>query len=292
MSDEVRPYSLPWFRVDTAMVDHPRVVDLCDVLGDPLAGWYIIRLWSWTMRYAPSGALSARGRRADGARTSTERRADGAEVSVERACEWRGTPGKLWEALVEVGWVEESPDGEWVVHDWEEHQGAAVAKARKDSDRKRERREQEAAARGRRGDGAETARAVLAPGARPARVQDSTGRDETKREKKGPPKKPAAARPSDELMADFQAVIGAAYHWHGAKDGVALAGLLKTNTLEEVRSRWRKGLAATGWASCRTVAQLASKWNDLAGAATPNTRSPVAAESVDWDNAQEGEIAL
>lgn len=90
-------------------------------------------------------------------------------------------------------------------------------------------------------------------------------------------------------MADFQAVIGAPYHWHGAKDGVALATLLKANTLEEVRERWRKGLRATGWASCRTVAQLASKWNDLAGNAV-NTRSPVAAESVDWANAQEGEI--
>lgn len=84
MSDEARPYSLPWFRVDTAIVDHPRIVDLCTVLGDPLAGWYVIRLWSWTMRYAPSGALSARGRRGDGARRFGAGRGDGAGTGQYR----------------------------------------------------------------------------------------------------------------------------------------------------------------------------------------------------------------
>lgn len=106
-----------------------------------------------------------------------------------------------------------------------------------------------------------------------------------------PPKKPAPPRESDALVADFQAIVGAKYLWQGAKDGVALAALRKNHSLEEVRARWRKGLAASGWASCRTVAQLAAKWNDLAGTAPANGRSPVPAESVDWSTVQAGEIA-
>lgn len=73
-------------------------------------------------------------------------------------------------------------------------------------------------------------------------------------------------RESDVLCADFEATTGTAYLWQGAKDGVALARLLKVATLDEVRARWRKGLEAPpdAWISCRTVAQLHTKWNDLA----------------------------
>lgn len=147
--------SLPWFRVDNAMVDHPRTHALCDLLGEPLAGWYVIRLWSWTMRYAAHGRLS-----------------NGARTALETACGWRGQAGGLVDALLAVGWLETDDSGCLEVHDWEEHQGAAVAKAQKDAERKRAVREE---ARRRRGDGAETARAVSAAGA-------GTRRDETRRD--------------------------------------------------------------------------------------------------------------
>lgn len=83
------------------------------------------------------------------------------------------------------------------------------------------------------------------------------------------PDKPAPVpKESDALVSDFREVTGSGYLWQGAKDGVALAELRKTFTLEEVRARWRRGLAAPAdeWASCRTVAQLRTKWNDLADA--------------------------
>lgn len=94
--------------------------------------------------------------------------------------------------------------------------------------------------------------------------------------------KPAAptdetpSRASDLLCADFLAVIGSAYRFQGAKDGKALAELLKSASLDEVRARWRRGLQApsTAWASCRTIAQLASKWNDLATAAPSKPLRP------------------
>lgn len=108
---------------------------------------------------------------------------------------------------------------------------------------------------------------------------------------------PAARTPreSDLLVEDFKAVIGSTYAWQGAKDGTAFADLRKHATLEEVRSRWRRGLAAPAeaWASCRTVAQLKSKWNDLAQARLfQSTKAPVAAESVDWSTVTPGEVDL
>jgi hypothetical protein len=53
------------------------------------------------------------------------------------------------------------------------------------------------------------------------------------------------------------------YGWQGAKDGAALAWLLRQAEADEVVRRWRRGLRATGWASCSTVAQLRARWNDL-----------------------------
>ncbi len=72
-------------------------------------------------------------------------------------------------------------------------------------------------------------------------------------------------RDSDLLVYDFAVCGHGTYLWKGAKDGVALAALLKAVSLDEVRTRWRRGLEApaTAWASCRTVAQLRQKWNDL-----------------------------
>jgi hypothetical protein len=72
-------------------------------------------------------------------------------------------------------------------------------------------------------------------------------------------------RDSDLMCADFEEVIGEAYEWQGVKDGAAFAALRKTHTLEEIRSRWRSGLKSNDkWLGVRTVAQLRSKWNDLA----------------------------
>ena len=148
--------SLPWFRVDSDMTSHPKVFALSKRLGDPNAGWYLVCLWSWTMRYAARGHLP-----------------DGAETALESACGWRGEAGELISALISTGWLNQDESGKLEVHDWWEKQGAAVAKAEKDSEKKREHR---ATSKTRRGDGAETARADIAVAARTRR--DETRRDE------------------------------------------------------------------------------------------------------------------
>lgn len=82
---------------------------------------------------------------------------------------------------------------------------------------------------------------------------------------------PAAPRETDRLCADFLSVIGSKYAWQGAKDTTAFQSLKAKGSADEISRRWLIGLKrpASEWASCRTVAQLNSKWNDLASVAAP-----------------------
>lgn len=134
--------SLPWFRVDVDIVGHPKIYALAEGLGvsDNEALGVVVRLFAYTMRYAARGRL-----------------APGARPALERACSVRGQSDVVPQ-LVRAGWLDELGEDGWEVHDWDEHQGAAVAKAEKDADRKRRKRADRApgaeTARGRRGDGA------------------------------------------------------------------------------------------------------------------------------------------
>ncbi len=92
---------------------------------------------------------------------------------------------------------------------------------------------------------------------------------------------PPVPRESDFLVADFLLVTGKKYKFQGAKDGVAFAELRKTETIEEIRIRWQRGLRATGWHHVASVAQLLSKWNDLA--VDPPTTGKLAFGSVSRD---------
>ncbi len=91
--------------------------------------------------------------------------------------------------------------------------------------------------------------------------------------KAAPPKKPAAPRETDALVGDFLEIIGKPYVWAKEKDGVAFASLRRVTSLEEIRGRWRQGLKSNDkWLGVRTVAELASKWNNLA--APPDGEKP------------------
>lgn len=157
MGEQSQGRSLPWFRVDVDLVDHPKVLALAEAWGvsEAEAGWAIIRLWAWTMRYAARGRL-----------------APGARPALERACNVHPTRGDVLSGLVAAGWVDDlGPDG-WEIHDWGLHNGAAVVKAEKDAERKR-------TARARRSDGRGQSADGRADGA-----GNGTERDGTEREKK------------------------------------------------------------------------------------------------------------
>lgn len=115
--------SYDWFRFDGSMVDHPKVFELEAELGEDRAGWYVVRLWSWLKQYAARGVFAPH-----------------LAPHVERACGWRGESKKLIAALVKTGWLDVLQNGDFEAHDWWEKQGALVAKAEKDSEKKRQMR--------------------------------------------------------------------------------------------------------------------------------------------------------
>lgn len=120
-------YSLLWHRTNNDIVDHPKTGHLEQLLGDPNALAYITRLMAWTMRFCPRGRL-----------------APFHGPSIENACRWRGPSGALLAAFVAAGQLDALDDGGWEVHDWDQYQGAAVAKAEKDINRKQESRKNRA----------------------------------------------------------------------------------------------------------------------------------------------------
>lgn len=75
------------------------------------------------------------------------------------------------------------------------------------------------------------------------------------------------------LTGIYAATRGCAYSHGGAKDASGLRRLLSIATDDEIARTWEDGLRASGWASCSTLAQLASKWNDLR--APRGLRAPV-----------------
>jgi len=59
------------------------------------------------------------------------------EDDIADACEWGGDPKELVDALIESHWLEKDSDGEYILHDWCEHQGwACNASARSEAARK------------------------------------------------------------------------------------------------------------------------------------------------------------
>lgn len=115
------------------------------------------------------------------------------------------------------------------------------------------------------------------PGVLPGSMPALTPSTEHRAPKKESAPTSSTPRESDLLCDDFRQVTGSMYLWQGAKDGTAFARLRERASVDEIRSRWRAGLKAPAdaWASCRTVAQLAAKWNDLAPLASqPDTSIP------------------
>lgn len=120
----------------------------------------------------------------------------------------------------------------------------------------------------------------VSPGSAPALTPSTEHR--APNTKRLAPVEPTQPRDSDLLCADFRDATGTPYAWQGAKDGVALAALLKVATIDEVRQRWREGLRhpPDKWRSARTVAQLRAKWNDLA----PTAEGPRTVREADFTN--------
>lgn len=96
------------------------------------------------------------------------------------------------------------------------------------------------------------------------------------------PPTPPASRETDGVLDDFASAGFGKYQWQGAKDGTAWALLRAHSTVEEIRSRWRRGLAnakADRFPRVATVAELHQHWNrlavDAAGTGRPDESTKV-----------------
>lgn len=118
--------AIGWIRVDSVMPQHTKVKRLARKLGDPseegrtLACGILLRLWCWAARLAEDGVVS---------------KYEPEEVADEVG--WSRDPEELMGALIESGWIDETPEGP-VIHDWDELQGALVERKEKAKQRMRE----------------------------------------------------------------------------------------------------------------------------------------------------------
>jgi hypothetical protein len=78
------------------------------------------------------------------------------------------------------------------------------------------------------------------------------------------PPDPRLVALTKQLERDYEAIRHEPYVSGGVKDSKGLKKILPKASDIEIRRRWVKGIEASGWASCSTLAQLGSKWNDLA----------------------------
>lgn len=115
--------ALPWIKLATDLPDHPKALELAELLDEPLAFAYLVLAWTWAARFAPDGRIAGKDPRR----------------SFERACRWTGTPGHLAAACLEVGFLELDTEG-LVLHDFRAHNGAHAEKLDRDRQRMVKRR--------------------------------------------------------------------------------------------------------------------------------------------------------
>lgn len=175
-----------WYRVDSSMLRHPKMIALKAELCQPLADAYVNRLWAWTQVYAPGGRFGANLVR-----------------GLESELLWTGSEGSLAAALEKTGWLERIGD-EYEVHDWADFQGYWVKKSKKDADKKRKRRSRMSA---------RTAPYVRADGAAPSprtapptdETDETDGRREKPLSREGLEPKPRKQSAQQEFFAWSQA---------------------------------------------------------------------------------------
>lgn len=259
------------------MVDHPKTGRLEALLGEPLAGWYVIRALSWVSRFCPAGHVR-----------------DNDGTSLESSAKWRGTPGELLAALVSCGWLDVAPGG-WEWHDWAEHQGKVAHKAAKERERKAAYRARLAKNVPRDNDGTSAGR----PAQRDVTGRDVTGRGLSGEAQSAPPPKArrkASDKPPDprhaplrvRLVEAFQVRRGVAYPF-GPRDAKVVTHLLARVEPDAIVAAWERALQHQGFPAVSTLAALEQHLAFFVGA-PPASRGPVAAESVDWTQEQLGEV--
>ena len=100
--------AVPWFRVDSGMVTHPKAYKLAELLKissatvkpNVIASGMLIGLWSWAVQNAPDGDLTGV-----------------SAAAIAEAAGWTKKPQLFVDALVEAR-LADSENGELWLHDW------------------------------------------------------------------------------------------------------------------------------------------------------------------------------
>ncbi|WP_413832639.1 hypothetical protein [Desulfobacula sp.] len=103
-------------RLATSFKGHRKRKRLRRFLGDR-SDSYLIDLWLTVAMDCPEGVLPGWD-----------------QMDIADACGWEGDPEELVSALIESSWLEKDSDGNYIIHDWCEHQGwACNAKSRSEA---------------------------------------------------------------------------------------------------------------------------------------------------------------
>ena len=99
-------------RISVALPTHPKTKKHIRRVGEAGA-WRLICLFLWVAQSRSDGDLSGMD-----------------EEDIELAADWRGEPGTFVSALTEVGFLD-GTEGEYRIHDWEEHNPWAAGSNRR-----------------------------------------------------------------------------------------------------------------------------------------------------------------
>lgn len=102
---------LPWVAVEVSLFQHPKLFRLAAVAGvnrHEALGW-LLRLWGWASTSLPCGEVQG----------------VNAEALIEESC---GLPAGAVGFFVASRWMDRKGES-YRIHDWEDHQGARIAKA-------------------------------------------------------------------------------------------------------------------------------------------------------------------
>ncbi len=91
---------MAWFELHEQFSNHPKIVDMADLLSIPKSQvrGHIVSLWCWATSYAQDGDLSKKSNR-----------------SIANAADWEGDPEAFVTSLLQIGWLDEDRR----LHDWD-----------------------------------------------------------------------------------------------------------------------------------------------------------------------------
>jgi hypothetical protein len=100
-----------YLEIDEGFLGHRKTLRFCSLMQNPEASVFLLRLWTWACRSAPSGSL------------------DGMEpYDIEMAVSYRNLDGKCYAAMVAAGFIDEANGKASEIHGWTERTGGAIKK--------------------------------------------------------------------------------------------------------------------------------------------------------------------